>query len=153
MAQATEQQQLRFVDADELRGLSASLEGVAIVTVKDEAVGSLDGLLVDEHDRPYYLTILSSATPAGRYLLPIGLTWFDDTSGVVRTDVTPGNLSDQPAFDPNDYRRMSPEESWQYERRVLTACCPETLAEPGSRQDHYNRNAFKVPAWLSRPKR
>ncbi len=151
MVQSAERQQLRFVDAHALRGWVTSLAGVNVVSVSDETIGGLEGLLVDESDRPYYLVVGSPGKSGQGQLLPIGVTWYDQTSGVIRTDVTAESLSACPAFDANDYGRMSPEDSWQYEQRVLRACCPETLAEPGSRQDHYSRNTFRVPAWLGAP--
>ncbi len=151
MSQATEQRQLRFVDADELRGWTNTLEGVAIMSVNDDVIGGLDGLLVDEDDRPLYLAIVAREPAERRYLLPIGTTWFDETAGVVRTDTTRETLAQLPLFTASDYQQMSPEDSWAYEQRVLRACCPETLARPGSRLEHYNRKHFQHSGWLKRP--
>ncbi len=151
MAQATEQQHLRFLDADELRGWATSLEGVGVMSITDQMLGGLDGLLVDHTDRPYYLVVASRDDPARRFLLPIGITWFDQTTGVIRTDANQVSAGQCPAFDARRYREMSPDESWQYERRVLSACCPETLAHPGHRADYYNSlPQFRPPAWLKR---
>lgn len=155
MAQATEaaraNEQLRFVDADELGGWNTSLEGVVIMSTNDEVVGGLDGLLVDGGDRPMFLAMATRTEPPRRYLLPIGTTWFDETTGVIRTDATNKTLNNYPEFDPAQYQHMSSEESFEYERRVLRACCPETAAPPGSRMDHYNRKEFQDPGWLKRP--
>ncbi len=153
-AQATAQRHLRFVDTEELKGWATSLEGIAVMSVADETLGSLDGLLGGDDDRPYYLVMKASAERAGRYLLPIGSTWYDETTGVIRTDATADTLATCPTFDPSDYEELSPDESWEYERRVLAACCPETLQEPGGRLDYYNRlPQFAPPAWLRRPGR
>ncbi len=50
VAQATDREQLRFVDAEELRGWITTLEGVPIMGVKDEVLGGLDGLLVRDQE-------------------------------------------------------------------------------------------------------
>ncbi len=151
MAQAVGQQQLRFVDADELRGWATSLEGVGVMSVMDQTLGGLDGLLVDETDRPYYIIVRSKEDPERRFLLPIGITWFDETTAVIRTDANAASAARCPSFDQQLYREMSPDESWEYERRVLGACCPETLAQPGHKLDYYNRLPhFRPPAWLKR---
>src|SRR5512146_1023733 len=127
MPQAAERQHLRFVDADELRGRTASLEGVALVSVNDEEIATLDGLLIDDSDRALYLVVLSRDQTPRRYLIPMGLTWFDETTGVIRTDVNRATLGDSPAFDAAAYREMSEDESREFERRVRRACCAETL--------------------------
>lgn len=149
MAEATAQRNLRFLDADELRGWAASLEDVAIMSVKDEMLGGLDGLLVGEDGRPYYLVLVTREESSRRYMLPIGTAWFDETTGVIRTDADSRTLGECPTFDPAHYSELSPDESWEFERRVLRACCPETLAEPGGRLDYYNRlPQFRPPDWL-----
>ncbi len=151
MAQAIGQQQMRFVDAAELRGWATSLEDVGVMSVTDQMLGGLDGLLVDETDRPYYLVVRSKEDAERRFLLPIGITWFDDTTGVIRTDANAASAAQCPPFDEQLYRKMSPDEGWQYERRVLRACCPETLAQPGERLDYYKALPhFRPPAWLKR---
>ncbi len=150
MAQATERQ-LRFIDAESLRGWTTTLEDVPVMSLKDEVLAGLDGLLVGEDDRPLYLAVATRGEPRRRYLLPIGTTWFDETTGVVRTDADSQTLATYPEFDPRRYQQMSSEESWTYEKKVLAACCPETLAQGGSRLEHYNRRSFRDPGWLKRP--
>jgi hypothetical protein len=151
MAETTARAHLRFVDAKRLGGWATSLEGVGIMSVKDEMLGGLDGLLVGEDERPHYLVIASTGEPKQRYLLPVGVAWFDETTGVIRTDVDARNLTGCPAFDVKSYDEMSAEQAWEYERRVLRACCPETLAAPGGRLDYYNRlPQFRPGDWLKR---
>ncbi len=151
MPQATARQHLRFVDAEQLRGWATSLEGVGIMSVKDEMLGGLDGLLVGDDDRPHYLVIETKDEPKRRYLLPVGIAWFDETTSVIRTDTDVNGLAECPAFDVQSYQEMSPDEAWEYERRVLRACCPETLAEPGGRLDYYKRLPhFQPGEWLKR---
>ncbi len=142
------QAQLRFVDAEQLRGLNTSLEGVGIMSVKDEMLGGLDGLLIGEDERPHYL-VIATRDSARRYLLPVGIAWFDDTAGVIRTDADPKSLSGCPSFDMRNYEEMTPDQAWAYERDVLRACCPETLSAPGGRLDYYNRlPQFQAGDWL-----
>jgi hypothetical protein len=151
MAQTAARERLRFVDAEQLRGWVTSLEGVGIMSVKDEMLGGLDGLLVGDDDRPRYLVIVTKDEPKRRYLLPVGIAWFDETTGVIRTDADARSLAGCPAFDAKSYEQMSADQAWQYERRVLGACCPETLAQPGGRLDYYKRlPQFQPGEWLKK---
>jgi len=124
------------------------LGAIEIEDLKDRPVGQLDGILVDRREnRPMYLAVNGrgkSGQASGRFLVPVGDAWFDETDRAVRIDADRHRIP----FDPDEFERMTPQQADEYERRVLAACCPEIGFHRDGRPDYGRLQQFRCPTWL-----
>jgi hypothetical protein len=127
---------------------------IDVLDLHDHHVGRFDGLIVDAlEDRPLFLVIRRGRerkAPAGRFLIPVGDAWFDESERAVRIDVKPGSR-EAPRFDPDEFDRMSEAEAADYERKVLAECCPEVGLHRDGTPDYARLSAFQCPSWLRSP--
>ena len=82
------------------------LGAIEIEDLKDRPVGQLDGILVDRREnRPMYLAVNGrgkSGQASGRFLVPVGDAWFDETDRAVRIDPARHRIP----FDPDEFEQF-----------------------------------------------
>src|SRR4029078_2336463 len=96
----------------------------------DEELGVLDGLLA-EHDLGavrYAIVDAGGVLVHRRYLLPISLLRFDETAAVLRVPIHRQVAERYPAFDHDEFEKLSDDDRVGYERRLLKVFPRETDA-------------------------
>jgi ferritin-like metal-binding protein YciE len=112
---------LRYVPMDVVAKGRGTLEPLAVRNDADEALGILDGLLA-EHDLGavrYAIVDAGGVFVHRRYLLPIGLLRFDEAAGVLRVPIDRQVAERYPAFDNDEFEKLSDDDRVGYERRLL----------------------------------
>ena len=94
---------LRYVPTSDLPDFK--YRAFRIVNARNEDLGSLDGLVIDNRTgRPVYVVVDSGGWFVGRrYLVPVGLMQADDASKTLRTDLDRGAIQKYPPFDPDTF--------------------------------------------------
>jgi hypothetical protein len=90
---------LKYLTADHLSTTEGSLNMAPVVSRADVKLGTLAGALVDPVRRNVCYLVVDSRRPkdSHRYLLPLGTTRFDRSSGALLVDADVNDLLDVPA--------------------------------------------------------
>ena len=121
---------LRYVPMDVVAKGRGTEEPLAVRNDADEELGSLDGLLA-EHDLGavrYAIVDAGGVLVHRRYLLPITLFRFDEAASVLRVAIDRQVAERYPAFDNDEFEKLSDADRVGYERRLLEFFPRETGA-------------------------
>ena len=121
---------LRYVPMDVVAKGRGTEEPLAVRNDADEELGSLDGLLA-EHDLGavrYAIVDAGGVLVHRRYLLPITLFRFDEAASVLRVAIDRQVAERYPAFDNDEFEKLSDADRVGYERRLLKFFPRETGA-------------------------
>jgi ferritin-like metal-binding protein YciE len=112
---------LRYVPMDVVAKGRGTQEPLAVRNEADEELGTLDGLLA-EHDLGavrYAIVDAGGVLVHRRYLLPIALLRFDEAVSVLRVAIDRQVAERYPAFDNDEFEKLSDADRVGYERRLL----------------------------------
>jgi ferritin-like metal-binding protein YciE len=112
---------LRYVPMDVVAKGRGTEELLAVRNDADEELGTLDGLLA-EHDLGavrYAIVDAGGVLVHRRYLLPIALLRFDEAAAVLRVPIDRQVAERYPAFDNDEFEKLSDADRVGYERRLL----------------------------------
>jgi ferritin-like metal-binding protein YciE len=112
---------LRYVPMDVVAKGRGTQEPLAVRNDADEELGTLDGLLA-EHDLGavrYAIVDAGGVLVHRRYLLPISLLRFDEIAVVLRVAIDRQVAERYPAFDNDEFEKLSDDDRVGYERRLL----------------------------------
>ena len=136
---------LRYVPMDVVAQGRGTQEPLGVRNDADEELGVLDGLLA-EHDLGavrYAIVDAGGVLVHRRYLLPIALLRFDEAASVLRVGIDRQVAERYPAFDNDEFEKLSEADRVGYERRLLKFfprdSAPATTSEPAVRA---------LPQWL-----
>jgi ferritin-like metal-binding protein YciE len=121
---------LRYVPMDVVAKGRGTQEPLAVRNEADEELGILDGLLA-EHDLGavrYAIVDAGGVLVHRRYLLPIAMLRFDETASVLRVAIDRQVAERYPAFDNDEFEKLSDADRIGYERRLLKFFPRETAA-------------------------
>jgi len=121
---------LRYVPMDVVAKGRGRQEPLAVRNDADEELGVLDGLLA-EHDLGavrYAIVDAGGVLVHRRYLLPIALLRFDEAASVLRVAIDRQVAERYPAFDNDEFEKLSDDDRVGYERRLLKFFPRETDA-------------------------
>jgi ferritin-like metal-binding protein YciE len=121
---------LRYVPRDVVAKGRGRQEPLAVRNDADEELGVLDGLLA-EHDLGavrYAIVDAGGVLVHRRYLLPIALLRFDEAASVLRVAIDRQVAERYPAFDNDEFEKLSDDDRVGYERRLLKFFPRETDA-------------------------
>jgi ferritin-like metal-binding protein YciE len=127
---------LRYVPMDVVAKGRGTEELLAVRNDADEELGTLDGLLA-EHDLGavrYAIVDAGGVLVHRRYLLPIALLRFDEAAAVLRVPIDRQVAERYPAFDNDEFEKLSDADRVGYERRLLKFFPRDTgaTAAPGA---------------------
>jgi ferritin-like metal-binding protein YciE len=101
---------LQYIPAADLRGFP--YRDCRIRNVRDEQLGTLDGLVIDSRTRrPVYFVVDSGGWFVGRrFLVPVGLLEADEGARTLKTELDRDAIRRYPPFNPNTFadRTMEP---------------------------------------------
>src|SRR5262245_35067309 len=112
---------LRYVPMELVSKGRGSAEPLAVLNDADEALGVLDGLLVENElgAARYVIVDAGGVLVRRRYLLPIMMLRFDFDASVLRVAIDRQVAERYPAFDRGEFEKLSDADRIGYERRLL----------------------------------
>ena len=136
---------LRYVPMDVVAKGRDTQEPLAVRNDADDELGFLDGLLA-EHDLGavrYAVVDAGGVLMHRRYLLPIALFRFDEAASVLRVAIDRQVAERYPAFDNDEFEKLSDADRVGYERRLLKFFPRETAATASP-----ETTVGTLPEWL-----
>jgi PRC-barrel domain protein len=137
--------ELKYVDAREMTGTAADLDGAIVEGADGEKLGVVEGFIVDiEQNRPRHVVVSAGWFIHKHFLLPIGhVTLSPDNAGLM-ADITKERVEGFPGFDKDEFEKFSGEELDQLDYSMASVAGG---AEPAELDAHY-----RVPeGWESGP--
>jgi ferritin-like metal-binding protein YciE len=139
---------LRYVDIDDLpaadRYRDANIRNRA-----GEELGEIDGFVLDDTGRPYYLVVDSGGLFVGRrYLVPVGRAEFRNAERLFTIDLDKPTLKRYPEFHAESFVAMTDDEARRYEWRVLEAIDPEAARSAPSEWRRDEFPYYRQPEWF-----
>jgi ferritin-like metal-binding protein YciE len=112
---------LRYIPMEVVSKSRGTQEPLAVRNDADEDLGVLDGLLaeIDLGAVRYAIVDAGGVLVHRRYLLPIMMLRFDDASSVLRVGIDRQVAERYPAFDSDEFEKLTDDDRVGYERRLL----------------------------------
>ena len=100
---------LRFVDAERLDTPAGALTDIALVSLSDAALGTLDGMVINPAKRQvcYYVVRSRGWFTTHRYLLPATVAQLEEDPRALRVDLEPEDLASLPETRPESFPPFS----------------------------------------------
>lgn len=141
---------LRYVDVNDLPD-STRYRDTKVRNRAGEALGRVDGFLVDPSGRPYYMVVDSGGLFVGRrYLVPVGRADYRGDERLFAVDLDKDLLKRYPEFHRDAFLSMRDEEARRYEWRVLEAIDPEAARSSAAQWDYERLPYYRQPDWFDR---
>jgi len=123
----TQRPQLRYVAAGQLSSNVLDLGRRELTGTSGEALGRLDGFLVDAlSGRPEFIVVGAGDWHGGRrYLVPADHARFDPRERALSVDFGREAVARFPAIDDRRIEALRPDELGRYREEVTRACCPD----------------------------
>jgi ferritin-like metal-binding protein YciE len=141
---------LRYVEVDDVPA-AADYRDTKIRNRSGDDLGRIDGFILDQSGRAYYLVIDSGGLFVGRrYIVPIGRADFRRADRLFTIDLDKDTLKRYPEFHRDSFLSMDDDEARRYEWRVLEAIDPEAARSSGFDWDYERYPYYRQPDWFNR---
>lgn len=144
---------LRYLGAGDVDDSVVDYDGLAVVGPDGEAVGKVDGFIVDEEARRVHHVVVDSGGwfTSRRLLVPIGHASLAEDRRALRTDVSREVLRRFPEYDESRFREFTDDELRAFERNTVVACCPDQPLEDVSSTSwgYGSWRHYRQPDWWS----
>jgi ferritin-like metal-binding protein YciE len=142
------QSRLRYVDIDDLPA-GDRYRQAKIRNRSGDDLGRVDGFVLDEAGRPYYLVVDSGGFFVGRrYVVPVGRADFRNADRLFTIDLDKDTLKRYPEFHAESFVAMNDDEARRYEWRVLEAIDPEAARSAPSEWSRDEFPYYRQPEWF-----
>jgi hypothetical protein len=149
--QTTASGDYHYISATSLTGDIVDFDGLQVrSTASNEVLGTVEGFIVDRRSGQLRFVVVDSGGWFGSesFLLPPGRTRLAPEEGLLWTDATRESVRSFPGFDTTEYPRLSENDLWQIERRVIAAYGDDaaTIA-PAADWDRDVWSRYSQPDW------
>jgi uncharacterized protein YrrD len=114
--------ELKYVDARELNGTAARLDGVPVIGSDGETLGKVEGFIIDVRDsRPRHVVVAAGWFIHKHFLVPIGhvRTTAGDTE--LRADVAKAQVENSPGFNKAEFQELAGEDAARIDELIAGA--------------------------------
>jgi hypothetical protein len=114
--------ELKYVDARELNGTAARLDGVPVVGSDGETLGKVDGFIIDVRaGAPRHVVVSAGWFIHKHFLLPIGHVNLSPDDTELRADITKARVEGFPGFDKDEFETLTAEQADKLDQTVAAA--------------------------------
>jgi hypothetical protein len=146
---------LKYVDAGDVSGAVVDFEGMDVQSPDGDALGDVEGFIVDEDNgRPYYVVVDSKGWfKSKHFLLPVGHTRLQSDEGgqLLVAGISRERIKRFPGFDKSAFEKLSPEDLRRFNDETCAACSSITVTyvaeEPYTAA--WERADYSHPTWWS----
>jgi uncharacterized protein YrrD len=129
--------ELKYVDARELNGTAARLDGVPVIGSDGETLGKVEGFIIDVRDqRPRHVVVGAGWFIHKHFLVPIGEVRTSDGDTELRADVAKSQIENSTGFNKSEFQKLAAEDATRLDELVAAAT--------GAGRD-YSRDSFRMP--------
>lgn len=128
--------ELKYVDAGDLKGTAAKLNGVPVIGADGEKLGTVDGFIIDVRaNRPRHVVVSAGWFLHKHFLVPIGHIQTNPDDTEITTDVAKSDIEDSPGFDKDEFQKLAAEDVGRLDDMIAAATGLE--AWPIESDDNY----------------
>lgn len=114
--------ELKYVDAKDLNGTAAELDGVPVVGADGEKLGTVDGFIIDVRDnRPRHVVVSAGWFIHKHFLVPIGHIQTSPDDSEITADVAKSDIEDSPGFDKDEFQKLAAEDAGRLDEMIAAA--------------------------------
>ena len=100
--------ELKYVDAKELNGMAARLDGASVVSSAGEKLGVVEGFILDvQRGQPRHVVVAAGWFIHKHFLLPIGHVKLDADQPAVIADVSKARIEGTPGFNKTEFEGLT----------------------------------------------
>ena len=131
--------ELKYVNARELNGTAARLDGVPVVGSDGETLGRVEGFIIDVRlGAPRHVVVSAGWFIHKHFLLPIGHVSLSPGDTELGADITKARVEGFPGFDKGEFETLSADQADNLDQMVVAAT---GAGDPSGAGDYY-----RVPA-------
>jgi len=114
--------ELKYVDARELNGTAARLDGVPVVGSDGGKLGNVDGFIIDVRQRrPRHVVVSAGWFIHKHFLLPIGHVRLNPDDSELRVDIAKDRVEGFPGFDKGEFQRLGADQADKLDQMIVAA--------------------------------
>jgi len=114
--------ELKYVDARELNGTAARLDGVPVIGSDGETLGEVEGFIIDVRDqRPRHVVVGAGWFIHKHFLVPIGHVRTNDGDTELRVEVAKSQVENSPGFNKKEFQKLAAEDATRLDELVAAA--------------------------------
>lgn len=125
--------ELKYVDAEDLNGTAAKLDGVPVIGADGEKLGTVDGFIIDVRaNRPRHVVVSAGWFIHRHFLVPIGHIQVSPDDSEISADVAKSDIEDSPGFNKDEFQKLVAEDAGWLDDMIAAATGLEpTLIDAG----------------------
>ena len=114
--------ELKYVDARDLNGTAARLDGVPVIGSDGEKLGKVEGFIIDVRERrPRHVVVNAGWFIHKHFLVPIGHVRLNAGDTELRADVAKSQVEDSPGFDKDEFAKLTGEDATRLDEMITRA--------------------------------
>jgi hypothetical protein len=114
--------ELKYVDARELNGTAARLDGVPVIGSDGETLGKVEGFIIDVRERrPRHVVVSAGWFIHKHFLVPIGHVRLNSGDTELRADVAKSQVEESPGFDKDEFAKLAAEDATRLDEMIAGA--------------------------------
>ena len=114
--------ELKYVDARELNGTAARVDGVPVIGSDGETLGKVEGFIIDVRQRrPRHVVVSAGWFIHKHFLVPIGQVRLNAEDTELRADVVKSRVEGSPGFDKAAFERLAGEDASRLDEMIVAA--------------------------------
>ena len=114
--------ELKYVDARELNGTAARLDGVPVIGSDGETLGKVEGFIIDVHQsQPRHVVVSAGWFIHKHFLIPIGHVRLNAGDTELHAEVVKARVEDSPGFDKGVFDRLAAEDVTRLDQMIAAA--------------------------------
>lgn len=114
--------ELKYVDAGNLHGTAAKLDGVPVIGADGEKLGTVDGFIIDVRaGRPRHVVVSAGWFIHKHFLVPIGHIQTNPDETEITTDVAKSDIEDSPGFDKDEFQKLAADDAGRLDEMIAAA--------------------------------
>ena len=114
--------ELKYVDARELNGTAARVDGVPVIGSDGETLGKVEGFIIDIKERhPRHVVVNAGWFIHKHFLLPIGHVRLNAEDTELLADVAKSQIEGSPGFDKGAFEQLVAEDAARLDDMISAA--------------------------------
>ena len=114
--------ELKYVDARELNGTAARLDGVPVIGSDGETLGKVEGFIIDVRDqRPRHVVVGAGWFIHKHFLVPIGHVRTNAGDTELHADVAKSQVENSKGFNKSEFQKLTAEDATRLDELVAGA--------------------------------
>lgn len=114
--------ELKYVDARELNGTAARLDGVPVIGTDGDTLGKVEGFIIDVRNRrPRHVVVGAGWFIHKHFLVPIGHVRMNEGDTELHAEVAKSQVENSRGFNKSEFQKLTSEDATRLDEMVAAA--------------------------------